>query len=227
MKERPDMKRYISFILSAALVLLSATACQKEKDPNPIQNETNYTVFICCGLIPWNFFSAAINRSSFTMVENGNILKKVYFPREIIPISTTTSQLINFLITCLIMVIFIVFSGVGFSWHLVFFPLLVLIQYLITLGISFILSAVTVFVRDVSHFVSVVLMLGFYATPIVYLSSMLPEKFQIFLKLNPMAQLVEGYRSILYYHQVPDMKMLGIWGIASIIIVVYQKRRLS
>ena len=97
---------------------------------------------------------------------------------------------------------------------------LVLIQYIITLGITFVLSALTVFVRDVAHFVSVILMLGFYATPIVYLGSMLPQKFQIFLKINPMAQLVEAYRAILYYHQMPDMRMLGIWGIGSIIILI-------
>lgn len=181
----------------------------------------NYTIFMIVALIPWNFFTTAIQTGTNSVVINGNILKKVYFPREIIPISTTTSQLINFLITCIIMVIFIIFSGVGFSWHIILFPVLVLIQYLITLGLSFVLSAITVFVRDVSHFVSVVLMLGFYGTPIVYLSSMLPKKFQLILKFNPMAQLVEGYRAILYYHQLPDMQMLLIWGIASIIIVIF------
>lgn len=180
----------------------------------------NYTIFMIVALIPWNFFTTAIQNGTGSVVANGNILKKVYFPREIIPISIITSQLINFLITCLIMVIFIIFSGVGFSIHLLLFPVLVLIQYMLTLGITFILSALTVFVRDVSHFVSVVLMLGFYATPVVYLSSMLPEKFQIFLKINPMAQLVEAYRSILYYHKLPDMAMLTIWGIGSIVILI-------
>lgn len=180
----------------------------------------NYTIFMIVALIPWNFFTTAIQNGTGCVVMNGHILKKVYFPREIIPISITTSQLINFLITCLIMAVFIIFSGVGFSIHLLMFPLLVLIQFVLTLGITFILSAITVFVHDVSHFVSVVLMLGFYATPIVYLGSMLPDKFQIFLKLNPMAQLVEAYRAILYYHQMPDMTMLTLWGIGSIILLV-------
>lgn len=180
----------------------------------------NYTIFMIVALIPWNFFTTAVQNGTGCVVANGHILKKVYFPREIIPISITTSQLVNFLITCIIMAVFIIFSGVGFSIHVLMFPILVLIQYILTLGITFILSAITVFVRDVSHFVSVVLMLGFYATPIVYLGNMLPEKFQIFLKLNPMAQLVEAYRSILYYHQMPDMTMLVIWAIASIVILV-------
>ena len=183
-------------------------------------NVDNYTIFMIVALIPWNFFTTAVQTGTGSVVANGNILKKVYFPREIIPISTTTSQLVNFLITCLIMVAFILFSGVGFSIHILLFPLLVLIQYILTLGITFVLSALTVFAQDVSHFVSVIIMLGFYATPIVYQASMLPEKFQIFLKINPMAQLVEAYRSILYYHQMPDMFMLTVWGIGSVIVLV-------
>lgn len=180
----------------------------------------NYTIFMIVALIPWNFFTTAIQSGTGCVVANGNILKKVYFPREIIPISITTSQLINFLITCIIMAAFIIFSGVGFSIHLLLFPLLVLIQYILTLAFTFVLSALTVFVRDIDHFVSVFLTLGFYATPIVYQASMLPEKFQWVLKVNPMAQLVEAYRSILYYHQIPDLLMLGIWGILSIILII-------
>lgn len=183
-------------------------------------NVDNYTIFMIVALIPWNFFTTAIQSGTGSVVANGNILKKVYFPREIIPISITTSQSVNFLITCIIMAVFIIFSGVGFSVHALLFPLLVLIQYILILGLTFILSALTVFVRDIDHFVSVILMLGFYATPIVYQGEMLPKKFQIFLKLNPMAQLVEAYRSILYYHRMPDMTMLIIWGLGSVAILV-------
>lgn len=183
-------------------------------------NVENYTIFMIVALIPWNFFTTAIQSGTGSVVANGNILKKVYFPREIIPISITTSQLVNFLITCIIMFVFILFSGVGFSIHLLLMPLLILIQFLITLSLTFVLSALTVFVRDVDHFVSVALTLGFYATPIVYQASMLPEKFQWVLKFNPMAQLVEAYRAILYYHQMPDFNMIGLWGVLSIILLV-------
>lgn len=180
----------------------------------------NYTIFMIVALIPWNFFTTAIQSGTGSVVANGNILKKVYFPREIIPISITTSQLVNFLITCIIMFVFILFSGVGFSIHLLLMPLLILIQYLITLALTFVLSALTVFVRDVDHFVSVALTLGFYATPIVYQASMLPEKFQWVLNFNPMAQLVEAYRAILYYHQLPNFTMIGIWGILSVMLLI-------
>jgi len=180
----------------------------------------NYTIFMIVALIPWNFFTVAIQSGTGSVVANGNILKKVYFPREIIPISITTSQLVNFLITCLIMFVFIICSGVGFSAHILFLPLLIIIQYLITLALTFVLSAITVFVRDVDHFVSVALTLGFYATPIVYQASMLPEKFQWVLKLNPMAQLVEAYRAILYYHQMPNLVSITIWGGLSVILII-------
>ena len=180
----------------------------------------NYTIFMIVALIPWNFFTTAIQSGTGSVVANGNILKKVYFPREIIPISITTSQLVNFLITCIIMFIFILFSGVGFSIHIFLMPLLILIQYIIILALTFILSALTVFVRDVDHFVSVALTLGFYATPIVYQASMLPEKFQWILKINPLAQLIEAYRAILYYHELPNFVSIGIWGLLSVLFLI-------
>ena len=183
-------------------------------------NVENYTIFMIVALIPWNFFTTAIQSGTGCVVANGNILKKVYFPREIIPISITTSQLVNFLITCLIMFVFILVSGVGFSIHILILPILILIQYILTLAFNFVLSALTVYAHDIDHFVSVILTLGFYATPIVYLSSMLPEKFQWAMYVNPMAVLVESYRSILYYHQMPNFKILGIWVVLSFIFLV-------
>jgi len=183
-------------------------------------NVENYTIFMIVALIPWNFFTTAVQTGTGCVVANGNILKKVYFPREIIPISITTSQLVNFLITCLIMFVFIIFSGVGFSKHILLLPLIILVQYILTLAINFVLSAITVFVHDVDHFVSVALTLGFYATPIVYLSSMLPAKFQWAMYVNPMAVIVESYRAILFYHQMPDMKIFGLWAIFSVAFLV-------
>ena len=171
-------------------------------------------------LIPWNFFTIAVQTGTSCVTINGNILKKVYFPREIIPFSVTTSQLINFLITCLIMFGFILFSGVGFSIHFLWFPVIVLIQYILILAFNLVLSAVTVFVNDLAHFVQVAMTLGFYATPIVYLSSMLPKQFQWAMYVNPMAVLVEAYRSALYYHQNPDIKWLAIWGVLSLVFLV-------
>lgn len=180
----------------------------------------NYTIFMIVALIPWNYFTTAVISGTSCINVNGMILKKVYFPREIIPLSVTISQTVNFLITCLIMFIFIIFSGVGFSTHLLLFPLLVLIQFILTLGINFILSSVTVFIHDIAHFVQIAMTLGFYATPVVYLSSMLPAKFQWVMNINPMAVLVEAYRAVLYSHTMPNMTLLGIWGVLSVVILV-------
>ena len=180
----------------------------------------NYTIFMIVALIPWSYFTTAVISGTSCININGVILKKVYFPREIIPLSVTISQLINFLITCIIMMIFILVSGVGFTWHFLLFPVIVFIEFILILGINFILSSITVFVNDIAHFVQIAMTLGFYATPIVYLSSMLPEKFQWAMHANPMAVLVESYRAVLYYHQLPDMTWLGIWAALSFAILI-------
>ena len=149
-----------------------------------------YVIFVCVGLIPWTFFSTSIAQSSFTVISNGNIVKKVYFPREILPISVITSGMVNFVISTIIILIFCFGYGLGVSWHIVFYPIILLIQYILLLGISFILSAVTVYFRDLEHFVQIALQVLFYATPIVYDVSTIPESFKFIMKLNPMAHII-------------------------------------
>ena len=173
-------------------------------------NIPNYTVFMVCGLIPWNYFSIVINRASFTFIENGNIIKKVYFPREILPLSLVTSETINFLISTIIIICFTLAYGMGLTKYVLLYPLVLLVQYILLLGISLIVSSVTVYFRDLQHFIGVLLQLFFYATPIVYSIETIPENFRWILKLNPMTYIIEGFRDIFYYHQMPDIKMLGI-----------------
>ena len=180
----------------------------------------DYTVFMVCGLIPWAYFTTVINRASFIMIENGNILKKVYFPRSILPLSLVTSETINFLVSCIIILAFIVIKGFGISKFILFFPLVLLIQYVLLLGIALIFSAVTVYMRDIQHFIGVVLQLLFYATPIVYSIDTIPEEFRWILKWNPMTYIIEGYRAIFYNQTMPDLKSLGVLGIISIIILI-------
>lgn len=181
----------------------------------------NYTVFLCCGLIPWNFFSSAISRTSFTMIENGNIIKKVFFPRQILPISVVTSEAVNFIISTIIILAFVLIYGMGITQFLIFYPLVLLVQYLLLIGISFIVSSVTVFFRDLQHFIGIALQLLFYATPIVYASNTIPENFQWILKFNPMTYVINGYRDIFYYQQAPDfVSLLIVLGISIILCVV-------
>lgn len=186
----------------------------------------DYTVFMVCGLIPWTYFSTVLNRSSFVMIENGNILKKVYFPREILPFSLVVSETVNFLISCIIIIAFILIKGFGISKYVLFFPLILLTQFVLLLGIALILSSVTVYFRDLQHFVGVLLQLYFYATPIVYSvdtikNSPMGSKFLWVLKYNPMTYIINGYRDIFYNQTMPDLKSLGILfliGIALLII---------
>lgn len=180
----------------------------------------NYTVFLCCGLIPWNFFSSAISRTSFTMIENGNIIKKVFFPRQILPISVVTSEAVNFIISTVIILAFVLIYGMGITQFLIFYPLVLLVQYLLLIGISFIVSSITVFFRDLQHFIGIALQLLFYATPIVYASNTIPENFQWILKFNPMTYVINGYRDIFYYQQAPDFtSLLIVLGISIVLCV--------
>lgn len=179
----------------------------------------NYTMFLMIALIPWTFFTTAVQIGAGSIIANGNILKKVYFPREIIPISVVTSGLVNFLISCIIMFAFIIFSGLGISWTIIFFPLLVLIEYLLLIGITFMLSAFTVFIRDLEHLVGIFLLVMFYVTPIIYTPDLLPERFWWVLKFNPMANLIEAYRDTLFYHQIPNFKNILIVVIMSAILI--------
>lgn len=181
-------------------------------------NQEHYVVFLCCGLIPWNFFSIAINRAAGTMLENGNIIKKVYFPREILPISIVLSEAINFLISTVIILAFVLFDGIPLTPYILYYPLILLVQSILILAISFIISAVTVYIRDIQHLISVVLQLFFYATPIVYAANTIPENFAWILQYNPMTYIINGYRDIFLNQTAPDVKMLCILLVILIVV---------
>lgn len=179
-----------------------------------------YVIFVCVGLIPWTFFTTSVAQSAWTIIANGNIVKKVYFPREILPISIVTSGMVNFLISTLIILAFCFIYGLGITKYVVFFPLILIIQYILQLGIALILSAFTVYFRDLEHFIQIILQVMFYATPIVYSSETIPEAFKFIINLNPMAHIINGYRAIFYNQTMPDFKALGILLVISIAVCV-------
>lgn len=187
-------------------------------------NVENYTMYLCVALLPWTFFTSAISIGTFSVVSNGNIVKKVYFPREIIPISVVISGAINFLISCVVIVFFLIFSGIGISWYALFFPIILLLQFLVILALVFVLSACTVYIRDLEHFVSIVLLVLFYGTPIVYTMDSIPEKLKWVLNLNPMTHVIEAYRDILYYQRMPNIgNILILFGIAVLGVMIGYK----
>ncbi len=183
-------------------------------------NVSNYTIFLIVALFPWNFFNLTVIQSAACIVANGGIIKKVYFPREILPISTATSNLINFLISSLIVFSALFISGIGLTKAVLVLPLIILIQYILQLGLSFILSAITVYVRDVEYLINVIMMLAFYLSPIVYSTDMIPSKYLPFFKLNPMFHIIGYYRDILYYGKIPEMGSVLMLLFACIIILM-------
>lgn len=184
------------------------------------QNTDNYVIFLIVALIPWNFFITTVTQSTNSIVSASGIIKKVYFPREILPLSIVTSNLINFLISCVIIVAALFISGMGVSIHILWLPVIILLQYILLLGISFFLSSVTVYIRDLEYFINVLMMLWFYVTPIVYSMDLFPERFRGLLNLNPMVPIINGYRDILYNQVSPDLPLLGLLFIGCMVLLV-------
>lgn len=182
--------------------------------------QDNYLVFLITGVIPWVFFTTVVTTGCNCVWINGGIIKKVYFPRAILPISVVVAALINFLISCVIILIFVFFSGIGFSLNILWLPLIALIQSILSLGILLVLSAINVYVKDVEYLVQFLMNLAFYATPIIYNVAMFPAKFRWVLYLNPMAHLVDAYRAIFYYKTMPNFESLGLVGAVSLVVLV-------
>ena len=181
----------------------------------------NYLIFLICGIIPWTWFTTAIMNGANCITINGDLIKKVYFPREILPISIVTSGMINFLISCVIILLFVLFGGLGISWHLVFLPFVVLIQYIICLAGAFLISSLNVYVRDVEYLVVFIINMLFYATPVLYSVDMFEGSWLMWIfRLNPMAHIINAYRDIFYVHTVPNMFNLFVLLAIGLIILV-------
>lgn len=182
----------------------------------------NYLIFLVCGIIPWTWFTYSISNGTTSITTNANLIKKVYFPREILPISVVSSGLINFLISCIIILLFVIFGGLGVTWHLIFLPFIALIQYVITLSIVFLLSAFNVYVKDTEYIVVFFVNMLFYATPILYSIEMFNNTWLVWLfRFNPLAHLINAYRDIFYVHQVPQIgNLLILFGVGIILMLL-------
>ena len=180
----------------------------------------NYLQYLIIGIIPWTFFTTVINQGMITVRMNAGIIKKVYFPREILPISVATSGLVNFIISCIIILLFCLFGGIGVSFHILLLPIIALIQFLFSLGLIFALSAINIYVKDTEYIVQFVINMLFYATPVLYSTSLFPENIRWLLYLNPMTEIIESYRCIFMYHTMPSISGILYLVIISIIIAV-------
>ena len=176
--------------------------------------QDHYLQYLIIGIIPWTFFTTVITQGMITVRMNAGIIKKVYFPREILPISVTLSGLVNFFISCIIIVLFCVFGGLGISWHILLLPLIALIQFIFTLGLVFGLSAINIYIKDTEYIVQFLINMLFYGTPILYSTELFPEKMRWLLYANPLTELIEAYRDIFMFHKLPGangmMYLIGI-----------------
>lgn len=168
----------------------------------------HYVTFIVIAILPWNWFTTVMSQGTFCMIGNADIIKKVYFPREILPLSVATSGLVNYFISVPIILAFLFFSGIGFSFNILWLPLIALTQYILTIGIILITSAINVYVRDAEYIVNFIVTMLFYATPVLYSTTLFPEKYRWILYLNPMTTIINSYRDIFYSKQMPNMDYL-------------------
>lgn len=167
-----------------------------------------FPIFALCALLPWNWFSTSIMGSIQSIVGNANLVKKVYFPREILPLSVVLSNLVNFLLALVVLFGMLYLFKVPFTVWATLLPVIILIQFMFTLGLGFFFSTLNVFYRDTSVIMDVCLLAWFFLTPIFYPIDILPTQRVVFgfnLDLhrlvrwvNPMASVIDAYRTILY-----------------------------
>jgi len=180
-----------------------------------------FPAFLLSALLAWNFFSVSISVAVNSIVGSSNLVNKIYFPREILPISTVLANVVNFLLELLVLLVFLAVLGFKFYLYLPFLPLILLIHIFFTIGVCLIVSCLNVYFRDVQHLLGIILLIWFYATPVIYPLDLVPERWQglpmhSLLKLNPIAAIVLSYRDILFYAKFPEFSVMIYATIISI-----------
>jgi ABC-2 type transport system permease protein len=157
-----------------------------------------YPAFIMTGLLPWNFFAVALANSVHSLITNGGLIKQVYFPRAIIPISTILAYLINFLFACIPLGLLLIVFKVKIGPALLFLPLVILGHLLFTIGLGLIISSLNVFYRDVAEMLEVATLAWFFLTPVIYSREGISGILSVLYRFNPMFYFIELYHQILY-----------------------------
>ncbi|SFE86291.1 ABC-2 type transport system permease protein [Paenibacillus algorifonticola] len=183
----------------------------------------NYPIFLFCTLLAWNNFQSSVQSSASIIVNSGNLIKKVYFPHEILPISVVTGGLINYLYGLVILIPALIIFGYMPNLNYLWLPVIIIIQFIFTLAISFIVSALNVYFRDLEHMLNIFLMAFLYLTPVLYPQTMIPEKYQWLFNWNPMAILVTAYRNVFYYNEPPATAQLFILGFISVVLLLFSQ----
>lgn len=179
-----------------------------------------YYLFLSVAMIPWIFFSSCITGGAMAVVTQQDLVKKIYFPREVLPISYVTSCFVNMLFSFIIVFLVIFISGERVSvTSLLILPIIMFVEYILALGISMVSAACTVYFRDLEHILGVLTMAWIYLTPIMYSVDMVPEGLRTVFNLNPMTPVIVAYRDILYYNEIPKLETLVYALVLGIVIL--------
>ena len=179
-----------------------------------------YPLFALTGLLPWTLFSVAISSGISSLTSQQNLVTKIYFPREILPLASLAASTLDFLITLLLLMGMMLFFNIELTWNIFFvFPILV-IEIFLTAGITLFLALVNVWFRDITHAAALMLQLWMFLTPVLYPFRLVPEAYRNLLRCNPMVGVVEGIRAALINGETPDMGLLVISAGVSVLVFV-------
>jgi lipopolysaccharide transport system permease protein len=187
----------------------------------PNHSNWEYALYLFCGLVPWMMFQETLQQSTNTIVSHANLVKRVVFPLETLPVALTFSSLGNQLFATVALLLATVFVRHQVPLTALWFPLVLIPQLLLTLGAAWLIASLGVFLRDIVQGVSLLLMAWMYLTPIIYPESMVPERFRQFINLNPFTPLVRSYRRIFLDGLGPDWSGLAYFTIIAIVTFVF------
>ena len=182
-------------------------------------NGAPYPIFVYAGLLPWNYFAGSLARSSTSLVDSRNLITKVYFPRLLVPLTSVMAGLIDFAVGFIVLIIMMLLYGVAPTTAIVFLPAFLLLAMLTALGFGLWLSALNVRYRDIGYIIPFLVQIWLYVTPVIYSVSLIPERFQFLLGLNPMTSVVAGFRWVLL-GQAPASQSSNLVFVLSLITMV-------
>jgi len=180
-------------------------------------SQWDYALYLFCGLLPWNAFQESLQLSSTTIVSHANMVKRVVFPLETLPVSICLASITNQLFGTLVVVIAIALLRREIHATIVFLPLVLLPQLIATCGISWLVASLGVFVRDIVQGIALVLMAWMYLTPIIYPEAIVPEHLRRFIEVNPFTPLVRSYRRVFLEGLAPDWRGLAYFTVVALI----------
>jgi lipopolysaccharide transport system permease protein len=183
-----------------------------------------YPVFAYTALLPWTLFANSLSFAIPSLVNNMNLVSKIHFPREVLPLSAIMVSFIDFLIASSIFVLMLLFYRVPVGPAILLVPLVLLIQIILMFGVSLVASAVMVFYRDVRFVVPLTLQIWMYLSPVIYPVTLVPERLRPFYFLNPMAVLIDSYRRLILFNQTPDWLYLALAALVSVSVAVVAYR---